>query len=145
MDDQSRRDLPLPSDRGRVRLSAPWSHVLVGDHRQMAACVSDADLESFVTVRSRVHALYIAEEHRTKRLGMIVGAALVAAAAALMVFAPPGREVMSYWVGAALVIVAAGCLGYQRVAARAKNIMVGVDGNSSDHHPSVIAAPTAES
>lgn len=120
-----------PQADGGVRQSPPW--VLVGDHQQVLSRGTRADAAAFLAERSKVHSLYIVEENQTKRLGMKIGATLVISAVAMMIIAPPGREVLSYWLGAALFIVAAGCVGYKRVWAKTKNNTIGAtDGGEYD-------------
>lgn len=88
--------------------------------------------EAFVKERTRLHGKYIHEREVTQRIGMIVGAGLVLAAAAMVMFAPAGRETLSYWIGAALVIFAAGAMGYKRVWGTSKSISFGADQDERD-------------
>jgi O-antigen/teichoic acid export membrane protein len=87
---------------------------------------SDA-LQAFVVERTRLHEAYIREQERTKRLGLILAAFLILAAATMILFAPAGRETLSYWIGSALVIFAAGSVGYKRVWSKTKSTSFGAD------------------
>lgn len=126
-DDQS----PEKSDRNEVRLSPPWGAGSQIVRVQQMASVSNhlqsALAEEFVKERTRVHELYIREQERTKRIGLVLSAVLILAAAAMILFAPSGRETLSYWIGAALVIFAAGAGGYKRVWGKTKNMTFGAD------------------
>jgi hypothetical protein len=92
---------------------------------------SDADppelLNGFVEERSRVHELYIREQARNKRIGLLLAFILILSAAGIVMFAPEGRQTMSYWVGAALLVFAAGASGFERVWGKTKNISFGAD------------------
>jgi hypothetical protein len=115
-------------DNSEISLSAPWddggcSQVL----RNVSVALPKRMAESFVKERTRVHELYIREQERTKRLGLILAAVLILAAAATVLFAPQGREALSYWIGAALVIFAAGAGGYKRVWSKTGNSSFGAD------------------
>lgn len=79
----------------------------------------------FVKERTRLHETYIAEKCRNQRLALILAFLLIVAAAASVLFAPPGREVLSYWLGAALLVFAAGASGYGRIWAKAPGFSVG--------------------
>jgi hypothetical protein len=94
--------------------------------------------EAFLKERSRVHETYIKEEQqtkrlilkeeqRTKRISLVIGGILFLAAAAVITFAPESREILSYWVGGALVILAAGAAGYKRVWGKYKEREISLD------------------
>ena len=89
-------------------------------------------LLAFVMERTALHQAYIREQERTKRIGMVLAAVLILGAAALILFAPEGRETLSYWIGAALVIFAAGAMGYKRVWGKTKNNSFGADQDRRD-------------
>lgn len=115
--------------RYKVNLSVPWAD----DPR---ACVDISGdrfyaAEKFLIDRSRVHETYIREEAKTKRLSLMIGAVLFLAGCLVLVFAPAGREALAVWVGAAMLIVAAGCVGYKRVWAKSKVIEIGADQSST--------------
>jgi hypothetical protein len=81
----------------------------------------------FIMHRTRVHETYIREQARNKRLGLILSSVLILSAALIVMFAPEGREKMSYWVGASLVIFSASAGGFGRVWGKAANISFGAD------------------
>jgi O-antigen/teichoic acid export membrane protein len=58
---------------------------------------------------------------------MIAAAILILGAAVSVLFAPAGRETVSYWIGAALVIFAAGAMGYKRVWGKSSKMSFGAD------------------
>jgi hypothetical protein len=43
-----------------------------------------------------------------------------------------GRETLSYWIGATLVIFAAGAVGYKRVWGKTKDVSMGADHRSEE-------------
>ncbi len=59
------------------------------------------------------------EEEKSRRLRFVVAAILVLSAAVITVFAPEGKATTSYWIGAALVLLAGGAAGYGRVIGKA--------------------------
>jgi hypothetical protein len=63
---------------------------------------------------------------------MIVSAVLILGAATLILFAPAGREILSYWIGAALVISSAGAAGYKRVWGKNGQASFGADQSERD-------------
>lgn len=69
----------------------------------------------FVTERSKVHAIYIVEQEKSKRLSMVLSVVLLIAAMLIVLFSPEDKEIISYWMGVALVIFSAGSAGYKRV------------------------------
>ena len=137
------------SDR-HVKLSVPWSAVANElpydpkeaailqqlaeemDSRNTMRGLSEKLTQTFLQERTRLHETYIKEQERTKRIGMIAAMILILGAAALILFAPAGRETLSYWIGAALVIFAAGAMGYPRVWGKSKNISFGADQDQRD-------------
>jgi hypothetical protein len=114
-----------------VEMSPPWGGSLQqritgneigGSSRQAIRGASAASVRQFVTERSAVHLAYIVEQEKTKRLSLAIAGGLLALAVALPVFAPSGRETLSYLLGAALFVFAAGAAGYARVWAKAPKI-----------------------
>ncbi len=67
------------------------------------------------------------EEEKTKRLWLIMAFVAMLAALLILVYAPPGRETLSHWLGGALLIFAAGAAGYKRVWGKAPGFSVGAD------------------
>jgi hypothetical protein len=126
-------DLPQPpktmgqrQPQSSVRLSPPWS-----ERAMQQVCITqhpnEHEVQDFIVERTRVHERFIAEEAKTKRLGLILTAVLILGSGAVVLFAPPGRETISYWIGAALLIFAAGASGYGRVWAKTKGASFGAD------------------
>lgn len=72
----------------------------------------------FVTERSKVHTAYIVEQEKSKRIGLILAVILLISAMLIMVFSPKEKEVISYWIGAALIIFSAGAAGYKHLWAK---------------------------
>src|SRR5215470_16875796 len=139
-----------PPDGTEISLSTPWDdttniatvksprsrrrdcNLLTERPRNDGGGMSSDTAQIFLLERTRLHETYIKEQERTKRIGIILSAVLIFGAAALILFAPAGRETLSYWIGAALVIFAAGTLGYQRVWGKTKNISFGADQDQRD-------------
>ena len=110
-----------------IDLSAPWG-MPQGARNVAIGGRGDTDFgNNFVKERTRLHEIYIREEARTKRIGLILAFLLILAAASIMLFAPAGREFLSYWIGSALIIFAAGAVGFSRVWGRAAKISFGAD------------------
>lgn len=143
---------PAP-DRGQIKLSVPWSNALTNimgvpaevryigtptdrrsqewleeqDSRNVVERYSEETALVFLRERTRLHETYIKEQERTKRIGTLLAALLILGAAALILFAPEGRETLSYWIGAALVIFAAGSVGYRRIWGKSRNLFFAAD------------------
>ena len=115
--------------RSSVELSAPWGGQQRMQQQQQLTSGTHRPSESadFVRERSRVHETFIRENARNKRIGMILAFTLIILAALVVVFAPEGRQTLSYWVGAALIIFAAGAAGFGRVWAKTGSISFGAD------------------
>jgi len=120
----------------RVTLSPPWADVRQSALFCNVASYSADDavqgLSEFVDRRSLVHETYIREQAKNKRIGLVLAFALILAASAILTFAPEGRQTISYWIGAALVIFAAGSSGFGRVWGKTKNISFGADQDHRD-------------
>ena len=127
---QDREAAPAPKGkrtlgRSSIRLSVPW-----GNDNVIRTCngmVGGKDARLFITERTRLHETYVRETAKNRRVGLLLGALLLVVAAGLQIFAPSGRETMAHWLGAALVIFAAGSCGYGRVWGRASNFAIGAD------------------
>jgi len=139
---------PVGSQRDVVVLTAPWT--TRGEVPLQMAYFRHASEQvprEFVRQRSAVHMKFLVEEHKTRRhiednrnrrFAIIAATLLVVAAALVVTFAPSDREVFSGWIGLALVIVAAGVIGYQRLVAkgpafeiRGENVETSSDGKPS--------------
>ncbi|MCI5194383.1 MAG: hypothetical protein D3915_14860 [Candidatus Electrothrix sp. AU1_5] len=128
VENERKTDPENGNDNGaNIRLSAPWG----GDQNIAFGCIrqeSTSDFHNnFVKERTRVHEIYILEQAKNKRIGLVLAFLLILLAALLILFAPEGRETLSYWIGAALVIFSAGALGFGRVWGKAANISFGAD------------------
>ncbi len=114
-----------------ISLSTPWKSSQSVRMSNVAKCrannVDHPFGQGFVKERTRLHETYIRETARTKRIGLVLAFALILSGALVVLFAPPGRETLSYWMGAALVIFAAGAVGFGRVWGKASRISFGAD------------------
>jgi hypothetical protein len=112
----------------RISLSPPWGNIPQALGRA-SRCELDGDTQAdlFIRERSRLHRIYVREEARNKRFGLLLAFMLTVIAAAFIQFAPVGREKLSYWVGGALLIFAAGTSGFGRVWGRTADISFGAD------------------
>lgn len=69
-------------------------------------------MKQFIQTRTQVQESFIRETEKTRRTALWLAAALLGISCLTPVFAPAGREVVSYWVSAALFIFAAGAAGF---------------------------------
>jgi hypothetical protein len=106
----------------RLSLEPPWHEV-----KANFACLCSAQghvdpnvLCSFIATRTQLHQVYIEQTETTKRISLGICAGLIVIAAILQVVAPPGKEAMSLWIGCALLVFAAGVMGYARVSVKSK-------------------------
>ncbi|TCA58087.1 hypothetical protein E0H71_00350 [Rhizobium leguminosarum bv. viciae] len=119
-------------DNGRkteIILTPPWTSVVDGQHRLYAKSVgpepagSNSDLEAlFLQERTRLHESFIREKEKTRRLTIALSAGLIAQAALVPLFAPQGRETLSYLLAAALVVFAAGAVGFQTLQMKCREV-----------------------
>ena len=86
-----------------------------------------------VEERSRVHLAYIVEQEKTKRLSLLLAGMALISACLVFVFAPDGRENISGWTGAALLVFSAGAAGYKRVWGKGKMGSFGADQAREEH------------
>ncbi|HZL62791.1 MAG TPA: hypothetical protein VFC32_10885 [Pseudolabrys sp.] len=125
---------------GWVELSVPWTRGDVGlqnaqfySRNNNAANFSDEEFAKlFVKQRSQVHEAFIRESAKTKRLGYGLSATLLGGAFIVPVFAPLGRETLSWWVSAALFVFAAGAVGYTKVSLKTKEQKISLSGPTKD-------------
>ena len=121
-----------------IRLSAPWNENLVQsiararrhipiNGMEFDEPLSDIVIENFVRERTRVHETYIIEKEKSKRFGLFLAFALIVISALIVTFAPPEKETISYWIGGALLIFAAGATGFKRIWGKTKSISLGAD------------------
>ena len=140
MEDGNKENSPNDEESEQIELSAPWS----GANRQIARNVSIRGLKNlasgtklrdnkvFIRERSAVHSKYIEETEKTKRTAIIVGCLCLLSSAAVLLFAPSGKEIVSYVIAFVLFIVAAGAFGFTRVAVKRGDFTVGADRGDSD-------------
>lgn len=130
---------------GTVRLAVPWGRPSNFEHSKPglgwgadqgeldpSANGTGVSTDTYIRERTRLHETYILEQARTQRLGLVLAFLLILLAATLVVFAPTGRESISYWIGFALVIFAAGASGYGRVWGKTSGLSFGA---GTDSHP----------
>jgi hypothetical protein len=81
-------------------------------------------MKLFLERRMRVQESFIRETEKTRRTALWLSAGLIALASLVPVFAPAGRETISYWVSIALFVFAAGAAGYSvvRIKGRLREI-----------------------
>ena len=130
-DDQPRKNPRAPT----VQLSNPWGAPPQSANFHDLATPPQGFLEQFVDRRSAVHETFIIQQARNKRLGLILAFLLILFAAGIVVFAPAGRQAMSFWVGAALLIFAAGAAGFGRVWGKTKIFSFGADTDQDKSDP----------
>jgi hypothetical protein len=129
---KSRRDPknPSKSDRrernsNRIELNAPWdirgTPCIQRDDPQSIINYDDETARAFIEQRTRLHAIFIQEEARTKRMGLLTSAVLALGGGVILIFAPEGKQILANWVGAALFIAAGGAAGYKRLWFKSKN------------------------
>ena len=106
------------NNRNEINISTPWGGSKIAEHRQSAVGSDEVTIE-FVKERTRLHESYIKEEANSKRLALILSAFLFVTALFVVMFAPAGREKLSYWVGATLLLFSAGAAGYKRLWVKA--------------------------
>ena len=87
---------------------------------------------AFSRERSRVHEVFICERAKNERLGLVLSFLLILAATSAVLFAPQGRETMSYWLGAALLVFAGGASGFGHVWAKTPGFSFGAGSSSDD-------------
>lgn len=117
------------NNQGEISLSTPWGGENTGRiiTNNFYGNPSLEGASTFIKERTQLHQIYIQEEAKTKRLWLILSVVSLLVALTLMVFAPEGRQTLSYWVGGALLIFAAGAAGYKRVWGKSSIFSVGAD------------------
>ena len=134
------------SDRNKITLSAPWDRIDTKDNggnwghngddwgpnapeKPTSRTAKSLDGKAttatrFVEARSKVHDTYIREHNRTKRLGLIISAVMLVGSCCIIIFAPQGRELASYIIGAFLVLTAAGVAGFTAVKLKVPGVLL---------------------
>jgi hypothetical protein len=112
---------PPDGEKPHFEMSSPWG--------TDAGASMEFKADDMIRGRTELHVQALKEEEKTKRLALVVTAVMVLGAMLGIVFAPAGREVVSYWIGATLLVFAAGAAGYKRVWGRSRLLDVGGDQN----------------
>jgi len=95
-----------------IELSTPWgeNNILRGTDINISR-----DSEIFIKERTELHKKYIEQQEKTKRISLVLAVVLILFATALLIFAPEGKETLSYIVCGVLFVFAAGAVGYKRI------------------------------
>ena len=113
----------MKSKEKKIELSTPWErgkgktlgkNVYYGCDN-IAHNLDRSESEIFIAERTRLHALYIKEQEKTKRISLLLAVVFILIAVVLLIFAPEGKETLSYIVCVVLFIFAAGAVGYGRI------------------------------
>jgi len=121
--------------KGKISMSTPWGGTNQGATSINSCHVREGSTETlndFVEQRTRVHEVYIREQEKTKRISLILAVVLIVVAAVLLLFAPTGKETVSYWICGALIVFASGAVGYKRVWWKSKVFSFGADQDQND-------------
>jgi hypothetical protein len=103
----------MENQKDRIELNVPWDDD--GNSNKAPTGQSEKATSSFVRERSRLHALYITEQEKTKRISLILAVVLILVAAALLMAAPVGKETLTYIISGVLFVFAAGAVGFKRI------------------------------
>ncbi|EKD99356.1 MAG: hypothetical protein ACD_22C00284G0006 [uncultured bacterium] len=115
---------PSKKDMCNINLSSPLDSSINSGH-----CSNPIFMGNFVEERTKLHTICVIETEKTKRISLLIGASLIVIAALIVIFAPIGKEVVSYWIGGSLLIFSAGSVGYKRVLGKTKGFSVSADQN----------------
>lgn len=107
---------PDPILRNRIQLGTPWGGSNIRFNQSQEA---EVVLEAFIRERTAAHTEFIRQTEKTKRVGYSLAAALLAIAIIIPVFAPAGRETMSWITSAALALFSAGAFGFSKLKLQA--------------------------
>ena len=83
--------------------------------------LADQATAAFIAQRTKLHETFIRETEKTRRLGLLLTACLLALSCCIPIFAPSGREIQSWWISAALFVFAAGAMGFTTIWIKMKN------------------------
>ena len=118
LEDLEKRLLP----KSKINLTSPWGGLGPNQGTAFVGSKLDSDTQKhFLSARSKVHETWIIESNKTRRVSLIVSAVLVIAAAALLVFSPKEKEIISYGVAGAIVLLSSGIAGYGFLKIKTKN------------------------
>jgi hypothetical protein len=113
------------AERNEIKISTPW-----GGYQQMGNVIISPNQRiqrKFIEDRSKVHLEYIKETEKTKRISLIASAILLALGLVIIIFGPTEKQTLSYWIGASLLLLAAGTAGYKRIWAKSKILDIKAD------------------
>jgi hypothetical protein len=103
----------------KIELSTPWITSEKGSGKTKCLNVwlhkDRENTDLFIKERTRLHELYVKEQEKTKRISLILAVVLIIVSVFLLIFAPKGKETLSYIVCGVLFIFAAGAVGYRRI------------------------------
>ncbi len=118
-DDKPSSEKASDQKKPHFELTSPWG--------TDAGATMNFTADELIKARTKLHVEALKEGEKTKRLALVLAAVMVVAALLAVLFAPAGREVVSYWIGATLFVFAAGAAGYKRVWGKSKVVSVGAD------------------
>jgi len=121
--------------KGQISMSTPWGGDNIAGNKNIicqAGEGSEEVLNDFVKKRTKVHEVYIREQEKTKRISLILAVVLIIVAAILLMFAPEGKETVSYWICGVLIVFASGAVGYKRVWGKSKVFSFGADQDKNE-------------
>lgn len=124
---QEKRPPHVPQQQAQMSIDRETQRRFWREHQKLSARADTPEEQALL-----LGYLQHQEEQKTKRLWLVLAVVALLAALALLVFAPPGRETLSYWIGGALLIFAAGAAGYKRVWGKSKLFSVGADQDRRD-------------
>src|SRR5216684_338872 len=108
-----------PKNQITTKLIPPW-----GDDPCMQAIaqgrLADQATAAFIAKRTELHQTFVRETEKTRRLGLLLTACLLALGCCIPIFAPLGRETLSWWISAALFVFAAGAMGFTTIGVKMK-------------------------
>jgi len=113
--DKNPTDIESSLGRSEINLSNPWDqgkNIPVQGSVLLSGSVGPDIQKHFVSTRSKVHETWIIETHKTKRATLSISALLFIASAALAVFSPEDREILSYGIAGSMLLLSAGVAGY---------------------------------
>jgi hypothetical protein len=118
-DDKPSFEKSSDPEKPRFELTSPWG--------TDAGATMEFSADALIKARTKLHVEALKEGEKTKRLSLVLAAVMVVASLLAVLFAPAGREVVSYWIGATLLVSAAGAAGYKRVWGKSKLMSFGGD------------------
>ena len=107
-----------------IELAVPWGALVnrIGhsyvERPSKTHAIDSLTAQIFLTSRARVHEQHIVEQGKTKRLAMLISGVALIASLLVLAFTPEHNKELSYWIGGALILTAAGGAGYGRLYAK---------------------------